>query len=682
MAESWNAAGRNRRQRFVDSYRAFVEPRVSGLPNWRVVTWFPAIVAIGGVLLIALGISGTSSGSQWLVFGDGTVDPRAILGGPRPIRSDEWLVQQGWIVSQFQQGFPLVNESFPGGMNTSVVFELPSWDWSALLRPHMWGFLLFGLDVGAAWQWWVPAIGLVTATYLLVVTFLPKRPVTAALVAASVFFTPIFQWWYGPNQLWPAAWSLLAMAGTVWMLRDDRRWVRIAWAVPLGWLAVTMAVGLYIPFMVPSVLVFLFFFIGIVLQERPWSRERFARTFGRLVPLFVAGAAAASVTGLFVVTRLSSFAATQATVYPGERSDPSGQLLAEDPYLTGIGGAPLGQSFATSSPNILGPNPSEAASAILLAVFLAPALVWFVVRGWRRDRRIDWLLVLTAVGLLVVLAFLLVPGWDAVARLLLLDRVPVSRYRMGFAVMLPLFFALVAREVERRSGVRNWPVAALCGGIAVAFTGFVIVEAWNVDPETLAASRLWPVAAVGICAAVVLVFFRRTITVAAVFLLVASLSIGAAVNPFYRGIYNLNDTQIGQAVAETNEADPGTWVGVGDYESMAVLVSSGVESYSGVQPYPSLEMWHDIDPDGEYEQAWNRLAHVRWAFGEGEPVSVNPQRDQVVSTFDACSTFAQEHVDYVLADVDPPSMGCLVQLDVEEQGTTRMMVYEVVEPAR
>ncbi|MET4583510.1 uncharacterized membrane protein YqaE (UPF0057 family) [Conyzicola nivalis] len=682
MVRKLRVADFSRRERIAEACREIVEPAATGLPNWRVLTWFPLLVVVGGAILIVLGISGTSSGAQWLVFGDGGVDPQILLGGPRLIRSDEWLVQQGWVVSQAQQGFPLVNRTFPGGMDTSVVFELPAWDWTALLRPHAWGFLAFGVDVGVAWQWWIPAMGLVAGAYMLVVTLLPNRPLTSALVAAAVYFSPIFQWWYGPNSLWPAAWALLAMAGTVWMLRDPRLWVRVVWAVVLGWLAVTMAIGLYIPFVVPSLLVFVFFFVGAVLQERPWAAERARRTFGRLVPLLAAGVAAMSVTGIFVATRFPSFVAAQATVYPGVRSDQTGRLLVEDPHLTGFGGAPLGQSFATSNPNILGPNPSEAATAILLAVFLAPALVWFIVRGWRRDATIDWLLVATTAGLGLVLAYLLVPGWDSLARLLLLDKVPVPRFRMGFAVMLPLFFALVAREVVRHPGRRTLPISILCGLLAVALTGWVVGSAWTLDPGTLADSRLWPVAALGICASVVLVFFRRTIPIAAAALLVAALSIGAAVNPLYRGIFDLNDTAIGKAVIETNTVEAGTWVGVGSYETMAVLVSSGVESYSGMQPYPSDEMWKAIDPEGRYEDAWNRLAHVRWTFGQGEPVSVNPQRDQIVTTFDACSAFAQGHVDFVLADSDPPSMDCLVQLDLEEQGTSRMAVYGVVASAR
>jgi hypothetical protein len=673
-------AGSTALERIVTAYSDFVAPRPNGLPNWRVVTWFPLLIILGGTVLIALTISGTSSGAHWTVFGTG-IDPRVILGGPRPIRSDEWLVQQSWIASQAAQGFPVINHTFPGGMNSTIIFELPNWDWSSFFRPHMWGFLFFGLDVGVAWQWWVPAMGLVSGTYLLVVTLLPRRAITAAVIACAVFFTPIFQWWYGPNALWPAAWSLLAMAGTIWVLRDSRLWVRVVWSAVLGWLAVTMAIGLYVPFIVPSVLVFVFFFLGSVLNERPWKRGTLKPLLRQLSPLIIAGVAAGAVLVVWVLTRLPAFTSEGKTVYPGARSDLTGRLLAEDPSLTGIGGAPFGQSFLTAgTPTPLGPNPSEAATAILLALFLAPALLWLTVRARRRTGRLDWLLVASLGGLLVGLAYLLLPGWDAVAHLLLLDKVPVSRFRMGFAVMLPLFFALVVREIDRSPLGRRWPLAAISALLATGLTLFVLAQLLILDEQVLIYVRLWPIAAVAIVAACVLIFYRRSVPVAAALLLVASLVIGAVVNPLYTGVFQLNQTKIGKEVISVNRAERGTWVGVGDWESMAVLMSSGVEAYSGVQPYPSLKMWKAIDPTGKYEFEWNRLAHVRWTFGTGEPVSTNPERDIVLSTFDACSVFAQKHVDYVLADEKPKRLDCLDRIDNVSQGKSRMQVYRVVSP--
>ncbi|GAA2080043.1 hypothetical protein GCM10009840_14220 [Pseudolysinimonas kribbensis] len=666
----------------IEGYRRWVEPRAWGLPNWRVVTWFPLLAVLGSVLFIVLEISGTSSGAYWMSFGTGT-DPNALLGGPRLIRSDEWLVQQSWIISQSRQGFPSVNETFPGGMDATVLMELPNTDWSTLFRPHMWGYLLLGLQHGSAWQWWIPALGLVSGAYLLLVVLMPRRPLTAALVATAVWLSPIFQWWYGPNSLWPTAWALLALAGTIWMLRDDRLWPRIVWAVVIGWLAVTAAIGLYVPFQAPPVLIFVFCFVGLVLNERPWRKGRLRRAVTRLAPLLIAGAAAIGVVVTWALTRSSVLTAVQSTVYPGARSDPTGQLLNQDPTLLGIAGAPWGQTFSTvGAPTALGPNPSESATAILLAVFVVPGLIYLVVRAVRRGSRVDFLDIAAIAVLLVVLAFLLVPGWDPVARLLLLDKVPVARLRVAFAALLPLYFALVVRRVDEMPSRR----LAIVGGISGLAVAILTVVLWRelaaVSPAVLQAARLWPVAAVAIVATVCLTFVPRAAPVAAGTLLVASLVIGAAVNPFYRGVYDLNTTHVGKAMDAVEKAKPGTWVGVGSYLTMALVMQTGVRGFDGVQTYPPEKMWHEIDPGDTDEQVWNRLAHVRWTWGSGEPDFADPQRDQILGNFDACSAFAQKYVDYVVSDEAPPARSCLKVLDDVDQGATEMQIYRVVPGVR
>jgi len=279
-------------------------------------------------------------------------------------------------------------------------------------------------------------------------------------------------------------------------------------------------------------------------------------------------------------------------------------------------------------------------------------------------------------ALVVLLAFLVIPGWDPVARLLLLDRVPVSRFRVGFAAMLPVFFALVVRHVDRAPSRRLWLVGAATSAGVAAITVAHWLELAGLAPEVLDAARLWPVAALGIVAACGLVFVPRLAPAAAGALLVASMTIGAAVNPFYRGIYDLNDTEIGEAMHEVD--DGGAWVGVGSYLTMALVMQTGVDGYNGVQMYPPEETWEEIDPDASDEGVWNRLAHVRWTWGSGEPVFTAPQRDQIVGGFDACSRFAQQYVEYVVSDETPPSTDCLEELRDVDQGRTDMQIYRIV----
>jgi hypothetical protein len=87
-------------------------------------------------------------------------------------------------------------------------------------------------------------------------------------------------------------------------------------------------------------------------------------------------------------------------------------------------------------------------------------------------------------------------------------------------------------------------------------------------------------------------------------------------------------------------------------------------------------MWQQIDPSGQYKYQWNRLAGVSWAPGVGEPVVELPARDQIQVSFDSCSTFARDHVTYVMTD-KPLEQACLDTVTDVTEGTSQFWVYRV-----
>lgn len=663
--------------RMTTAWARFVAPSATGLPTWRTIVAFPILVTVVLGVMIVLGYGGTSSGVHAMNLGFGH-DPRLIAGIPRAIRSDEWLVQQGWVVSQHVRGNPVVNGNFPGGTDMTVLNELPNWDWSSLFRPHLWGYLLFGLDIGAAWFWWIPAIAVLSGAYLVVLMLVPRRPFTAAVLAVSVLFMPFVQWWYTPSTLWSVAWPLIAMAGTVWIMKDVRRWTRWLWAGLIGYTAITTAMGLYVPYILPGVLAFLAFAIGMLLRRWRGDGVRFRTMLTQIVPLLVTGAAAMVVLGVWVVTRWSTIMAIQSTVYPGQRSIPTGYLWTQDPHLTGIGGFPWNQLLkSTSMPTLVGGNSSEGSGILLLAAFLTPGLVWLLVMAWRRNRRPDLLVLTMLVFLAICAAYLLVPGWDAIARLLQLDRVPPERFRIVFLVLLPVIAALVIEKVDALRTRWTWAPGVLSALLTAASFVPLVVTFRELDPIVLKLTPRWPIIAAVIVIAVFLFFVRSLAPIAALGILSTVLVTGWGVNPVYRGVFDLSSTSAGRAVERIDRAEPGTWISVGSAEARATIVESGVESLTGVQGYPSKKMWDEIDPTGKYEYEWNRLGHVGWSLGSGPVTVTNPQADVIDVTVDPCSPFAQAHIDYILADVKIAPTSCLTPVASTIEGKTRMTVYRV-----
>ena len=416
-------------RKLLDRWRLLAEPREDGLPNRLVLLAFPVLLAVLFVVLVATGITGSSTGVYWSVFHEGK-DPSLIAGVPRPIRSDEWLVQSSWVVSQEQQHFPVVNQTLPGGMDATIQNDLPTWDWSTAFRPQVAGFLFLPIDQGMAVRWWLPALGMLVACYMFFVTLLPRRPVSAALLTVAVYFTPLIQWWFLPTTIWPVAFAFFGMTAVIWAMRSRTRAPAIAFAALTGYVGIAMAMSIYVPFMIPAALVFVLFGIGVVLEQRTLGVKQISV---RLIPLVSGGVLAGLVLITWVLTRWSTVQAVFNTVYPGHRIQETGKLSYAG--LVSLFSGPFNGILRSGPDAALGSNQSEASTVVLWSVLLLVPLIWISVRRWRVERRIFWPGISVAVGTLLILAYLLVPGWDAVARLLLLDRTTDPRVRLGFVVL-------------------------------------------------------------------------------------------------------------------------------------------------------------------------------------------------------------------------------------------------------
>ncbi|MFZ7089070.1 DUF7657 domain-containing protein [Curtobacterium sp. RRHDQ10] len=655
-------------------------PRPSGLPNLLVLLWFPVLLVLLGVVLVALGISGSSTGAYWTEFGTGH-DAHLLAGQPREIRTDEWLVQSSWIVSQVEQGFPVLNHTLPGGMDATIQNDLPSWDWSSAFRPHVLGFLFLPLDQGMAVRWWLPVIALVIAIHAFVVTLLPRRPVLAAAAGLAVALSPLVQWWFLPTTIWPVAWAFAALTAIIWCLRSGTTWARWVMSAVAGYLTVTMVMSIYVPFMVPAavavVVVGAAFLVahgrGLVLDGGVRAGAATLRTVRAVLPLIVAVVGAVVVVGVWIVTRAATIQAVLGTVYPGQRLQATGPV-SFDLSIALLAG-PFMRASQDGSAAGLAVNQSEAAVPILTAVFLVPGLVWCLVLAARR-RRVDWPALGVLVTLALVTAFLQVPHWDRLAHLLLLDRTTDARMRLVFDVLAPIALAVVVRRLDAERTRAPWSVALWGPALVVGSVALVYVMLRTGHSDVIDVSRAWKPVTVLLAVGVLLVL-RRWATSGAVLLLAAAVVVGLQVNPVYRGVYDLNDTSAGKDIAAIEAKHPDAhWVGIGTRYATPLLVESGVTAYNGVQTYPPRRMWHEIDPKGVYENEWNRLANVGWVVGPGAPVVSNPYRDQIQVTFDACSRFAQRNVDYVLSE-SPVDSSCLTEVDDARQGASDITIYRV-----
>lgn len=174
-----------------DGCHRALEPGADGLPRLRILLDFSALLLVIVIVLVGLGINGSSSGVFFNQVSYGA-DPDLIAGQPQLTRSYEWNVQTVCPIAQVEQGLPLTNKTFPGGMDATLPQDLRRVDWAVTFRPHLWGFMVMGLDRAIAFKWWLPGLALVAAAYAFLLTVIPRRPRVAAMLAVGFFFSPLF----------------------------------------------------------------------------------------------------------------------------------------------------------------------------------------------------------------------------------------------------------------------------------------------------------------------------------------------------------------------------------------------------------------------------------------------------------------------------------------------------------
>lgn len=558
-----------------------------------------AAAAAAFVLLVAGGIHMSSIGMWDSVFRDGAASGAGgtLVGSPRGIRSDEWLVNTPYCLAQVRAGFPEVNGALrPDGQNMMIAPGLVL-DLSAVFRPNFWGYYLFGAETGLSWAWCFPLILLALTSFELF-RYLTKDNVRLSLLGTLwLLFSPPVQWWMQgvTGIIHPIVWSqavILCFLG--FMKCGPRQWGRKTLFAALFCISVmSFAYNLYPAWQIP--------FLYVMLALIGCIAAAYRKTPGRHPADLAYLAAALALVGVNILWFLGktgdAVAAIQATVYPGGRVSTGGDvgigMLLKDiaavklPYAS-----PSGTSLA---------NECEASAFI---AFLPFVLLAFPMTAKRLGSRKAPAVALFAL-LLFQLSWILVsfPRWFG--DITLMRYVPSARLMIPMGVTAIYLFALLISHTEtqplgRPGAVIAAAATALCYG-ATAFSGDILKY---MGPVFAAAAVLLFTAIV--CFAC---FGRKKAFAAAMCVLI--LISGATVNPVARGLGPITGKKVAQAVLQTERGDPGKkWIGLENLLYGPYLVALGIDTINGVHYYPDLDYWRRFDADGAQQGVYNRYAHV------------------------------------------------------------------------
>jgi hypothetical protein len=616
---------------------------------------FPLLLFVLLLLLTAFKVSGTSVGVYYsILYGSNQKDPNLLAGQPQPVRSDEYDVDTQMTIAQSVAGYPRINPNVQGGHDMSLIGDAPYKDWSAVFRPQNLIFFILPLAYAFAFKWWLLLFLLIISCYFVVLRFFSRRRLLAVLISCAVGFSPFIFWWYQTATLAPIFYGFFILLIGIRIINGEKikfmesfsqGYSQLIYSLTLSYLLVSFILILYPPFQVPIALVVGTFLVGYMLEKYGLSKRLFSRNSLRQIGVFVLSLIiTCALLLLFIDTRRQAIDAIQHTLYPSSREVAAGHTPLFEIFSSYL----QPQLERTSRAANYYTNQSEASDFILFLPFLMIPGFALIFLEYRQKKKLRWSFLLIQLLAILLLANMFVTGLQPIYKILFLDKIPHDRLfiGLGFAGVLQLLLVM-----NTLSAVQI-PKAWFRWGVCLYTFMCLLVVGWagryvSVHYPLFIHSKPL-IAFYGITFAfIIFCFLSRRFMLAATVFLIFSLGCIFRVDPLYRGLGPLYDSQLSQAISSVSK--PGsTWVTVdeGGFENAAMLANRN--SLSGVQLYPDVNLWAQVEgPSVGY--IYNRYAHIQFISSDYLENKLKLIQFDLFEVQFSCSPFIQQHVQYVLA---------------------------------
>ena len=600
---------------------------------------------------VALGVSGSSVGMFDKYFGRNETEN--LFGISRWIRSDEWATLTPMTWSQYldpKAPFSWFSSVVRAG-NTDVFLEygLPVRSLLMIFRPFQIGYLFLPMENGLAFFWCgrLIALWLVSFEFGRMITRDDRR--LSLVYSVMTVLSPAVQWWFAINGFVEMLiFSQLSLICLDRYLPCGNKWKRFGFAAVIAWCAGGFVLTMYPAWMVPMAWFILLSAVWMIVSRARAGKIIRIRLFDAAAAVLLTGLLAAA--GLYVYKQsFQTIRAIMNTAYPGNRFSRGGgtaELFFQ--YMTDIW-----LPFRYDTPFA---NSSELAHFISLAPMGYILYLRNRVKGARRD---GFSIALCLISLfLLVYVVIGIPEW--LAKVSLFSRTTQYRAYVIFEFLnLVLLIRGIALAPAGKGTQRSvWIVpAAVLASAGLSAAGTMIIQAKN--PEWYSPLML--------CAGYVLfaALYAGSMAVRpvlrkawSVLIILVSLSSGLLVNPVRTGLEDIRSIPELKMVEQIVQEDPeGIWAveGVG-YPITNALLMKGARTLNSTNVYPDLDRWRMLDPDGAYEEYYNRYAHI--VIHYAEDADTTPKFQLLgADYFDVRLTagdFRKLGIDYVFTTSDLP----------------------------
>ncbi|PRR83053.1 DUF7657 domain-containing protein [Clostridium vincentii] len=567
------------------------------------------ILAIIFIILVLFKIQGSSIGIWDDYYKDyGGQEIKTVYAGvPRDVRSDEWLVQTPIYLSQVTGEGTLsrINPNIRSdGQDIVVSAYSPALDITNIGKPFNWGFFFLDKERGLSWYWNLKLLGLFILSYEMALILGKRNKSIAVIGAMLITFASASQWWFS-SIVDLIIFSQALVVSIYYYLRTSNVKLKIVNTLLFIIAGIGFVISLYPPIQVPLGYLTLIFLVFIVLKNKHKIKRKDITIFLISVILIFA------VIGYFVYTAMDALTLLSSTVYPGARVELGGSrdFASIGNYLFG---------WLLPYKDVPYANSSELSGYISL---LPVVIILFFFRN-RKDRN-NKLIIAVVVFMLIMCSFTLFKYPEFLAKITLFSYVPESRMRITLGLAGTYLICLLLPNLLEKKNKTSMAIIVTVVSLGILFIPLYKSQAY----EYLGAGGT--IMAIILFAILIYYIVKGYVKEMVPFVVVFMLITGFFVNPVCSGVAPIYEKEVSKAITRINEVDSGKWAAVDSLVGGEFLNANGVEVFNSAHHYPDLNMWQSLDENNEYENVYNRFAHIIVEITEKENSFELAQNDVV-----------------------------------------------------
>ncbi|WP_438719768.1 DUF7657 domain-containing protein [Enterococcus sp. AZ103] len=547
------------------------------------------------ILIVSLNLNGSSINEWNKILSEDSNEKTSdiIFGKSRGARSDEWMVQTPFYLSQAEADYPLNNDNYGlSGQNMVIAYNSPVKDITAIGKPFNWGFFFLGRDRGLSFYWGFKLIALFLLSFELLMILTKRKKGLSALGSFMITFAPAVQWWFMQHVGDLVFFTIAIMVAVYYFFAPwTKRWLKLLMVLLGSICAIGFVLVIFPAHQVIFAYMLIFWLVAVILQFKKELRD----------PIFIAISVALFITIVggvllyFYSTSKEALEATLNTTYPGHRVSTGGNLdfFQLFMFLT---------NWKLPFKTINFGNQVEAArfyNLFFVAIFLLP--IFYRKKRFRRENYLGTSLVVTALFILFWISVGLPKG---LAELTLLSYVPVNRALLTFSFVSMLitfwFISVILDSRQLNIYLRSLTVLLL---VLLSFaTIYPSYINWYLSIPEMIISVL-------VFGLVTWLILSKNMKVLAPILIAVTVASGFFVNPIVKGTDTIYESKLAKAILKIKQEDPNAlWLSEGSIYNFVPAL--GVHTLNSVRFYPDMEMWDIVDSKGKNEKIYNRYAHV------------------------------------------------------------------------